>query len=246
MSPSSCEARRTEEDLRYQGPLDADETVVKIVGPFDFVVANAGGHGDYRPCSRRLFSDLLDHLDSLGDIERYSLVSDTWAMVRSAQVPASAFLDLVGRFVDETEHAIWSVIMGENKEPRSTMPGRGDPTRSSPSCRPWSVLRWTASPGRGRATSDLTRKLRGDLIAGAASWATTRPPLRGHARLPATSSREASSIPRSAPPLSPCTHITVGPRSTRRCGPRTTKRTLQPKESAISARWPGSRWRNWP
>ena len=133
--------------------LDEDETVVPIDGPFDFVVANAGGHGFYPTrYSEELFSDLLGHLGSLGDIERYSLVSDTWAMVRSAQVPASAFLDLVGRFVDETEHAIWSVIMGGLRALEHHALEDETRPRSSPSCATWLVQHSTASPGRGRAT----------------------------------------------------------------------------------------------
>ena len=148
--------------------LDADETVVRIDGPFDFVVANAGGHGFYRTrYSEELFSDLLDHLDSLGDIERYSLVSDTWAMVRSAQVPASAFLDLVGKFVDETEHAIWSVIMGGLR----ALEHHALDEETRPAFE--SFVRDLVAPALGRLAwegsgdeSDLTRKLRGDLIAG--------------------------------------------------------------------------------
>ena len=148
--------------------LDVDETVVPVDGPFDFVVANAGGHGFYRTrYSEELFSDLLGHLDSLGDIERYSLVSDTWAMVRSAQVPASAFLDLVGRFVDETEHAIWSVVMGGLRalEHHALEEGTRPAFESFVRDLVGPALDRLAWEGPGDE-SDLTRKLRGDLIAG--------------------------------------------------------------------------------
>ena len=148
--------------------LDKDETVVPIDGPFDFMVANAGGHGFYRTrYSEELFSDLLGHLDSLGDIERYSLVSDTWAMVRSAQVPASAFLDLVVRFVDENEHAIWSVIMGGLR----ALEHHALEEKTRPAFE--SFVRDLVGPALDRLAwegpgdeGDLTRKLRGDLIAG--------------------------------------------------------------------------------
>ena len=148
--------------------LDEDETVVPIDGPFDFVVANAGGHGFYRTrYSEELFSALLGHLNSLDDIERYSLVSDTWAMVRSAQVPATAFLDLVGRFVDETEHAIWSVIMGGLR----ALEHHALEEETRPAFE--SFVRALVGPALDRLAwegpgdeSDLTRKLRGDLIAG--------------------------------------------------------------------------------
>jgi puromycin-sensitive aminopeptidase len=146
--------------------LTEDETEIEVEGQVDYVVANAGGHGFYRTrYSEDLFAALLHHLDTLDDIERYSLVSDTWAMVRSAQVPASDFLDLVGSFQDETEHAIWSVIVGglgalehHALEP-DTRPPFEAYVRSliSPAL---DRLGWEGNAGE----SDLTRKLRGDLI----------------------------------------------------------------------------------
>jgi len=93
--------------------LESDDTKVEIEGSIDFVTANKGGHGFYRArYSDEMFASLLHHLESLDDIERYGLVSDTWAFVRSNQAPASDFLDLVGEFEAETEQAIWSVIIG--------------------------------------------------------------------------------------------------------------------------------------
>ncbi len=93
--------------------LESDDTKVEIEGSIDFVTANKGGHGFYRTrYSDEMFDGLLHHLESLDDIERYGLVSDTWAFVRSNQSPASDFLDLVGEFEAETEQAIWSVIIG--------------------------------------------------------------------------------------------------------------------------------------
>jgi puromycin-sensitive aminopeptidase len=146
--------------------LTGDEMVIPLEGAVDYVIANAGGHGFYRSrYSEDLFASLLHHLDTLDDIERYSLVSDTWAMVRSSQVPASDFLDLVGKFGDETEHAIWSVIVG----------GLGALRHHAvePETRPAfeSFVRDLVTPALSRLgwegaedESDLTRKLRGDLI----------------------------------------------------------------------------------
>jgi puromycin-sensitive aminopeptidase len=147
--------------------LTGDEMVVPVDGPVEYVVANAGGHGFYRTrYSEELFAGLLRHLDRLDDIERYSLVSDTWAMVRSAQVPASDFLDLVGHFGGETEHAIWSVIVGGLRSlehhalEEETRPAFEAYVRRlvSPALE---RLGWDPAEGE----SDLTRKLRGDLIA---------------------------------------------------------------------------------
>jgi puromycin-sensitive aminopeptidase len=146
--------------------LTEDERVIPVEGAVEYVVANAGGHGFYRTrYAEDLFAVLLGHLDTLDDIERYSLVSDTWAMVRSAQVGASGFLDLVGAFGDETEHAIWSVIVGglgslehHALEPK-TRPAFEAYVRDliAPASQ---KLGWEAAEDE----SDLTRKLRGDLI----------------------------------------------------------------------------------
>ncbi len=147
--------------------LDTDEMVVPINGGIDYLVANAGGHGFYRTrYSDELFLGLMGNLDGLDDIERYSLVSDTWAMVRSAQVPTSDFLDLVGRFGDESEHAIWSVVLGGLRSIEhhalapETRPAFETFVRDL--VRPaLDRLGWEARAGE----TDLTRKLRGDLIA---------------------------------------------------------------------------------
>jgi aminopeptidase N len=146
--------------------LTADDSVVTLEGDVEFMVANAGGHGFYRTrYSDELFQGLLANLSTLDDIERYSLVSDTWAMVRSAQVPSSAFLDLVGSFSDETEQAIWSIIVGglgaleHHALDEATRPAFEDFVRSliSPAL---DRLGWEVD-----GDDDLTRKLRGDLIA---------------------------------------------------------------------------------
>jgi puromycin-sensitive aminopeptidase len=147
--------------------LTGDEMVLPIRGAVSYVVANAGGHGFYRTrYSEDLFAALLDHLDTLDDIERYSLVSDTWAMVRSAQVPASDFLDLVGKFDGETEHAIWSVIIGGLR----SLEHHALEDEIRPAFEAYvrelvtpalERLGWEVAGDEG----DLTRKLRGDLIA---------------------------------------------------------------------------------
>ncbi|MGH3649193.1 MAG: M1 family metallopeptidase, partial [Acidimicrobiia bacterium] len=93
--------------------LQDDEAVVDIDGDLDWVVANAGGFGFYRTSyTDDLFGTLLAHIDSLGDNERYALVSDTLGFVRNGQLSTNHFFDLAARFVDEEEQAIWSVITG--------------------------------------------------------------------------------------------------------------------------------------
>lgn len=91
--------------------LENDEGVVQVEGDIEWVVANAGGHGFYRTnYADDFFESLLENIDALGDIERHTLVSDTLGFVRNGMIPSTHFLDLISRFGDETEHAIWSVI----------------------------------------------------------------------------------------------------------------------------------------
>src|SRR5690606_948454 len=76
--------------------LDEDETVVALDGELDWIVGNGGGHGFYRTgyCDTS-FNKLISNLESLDDIERYTLVSDTIAFIRSGQADSAHFLDLV-------------------------------------------------------------------------------------------------------------------------------------------------------
>ncbi|MFV1961486.1 MAG: M1 family metallopeptidase [Acidimicrobiia bacterium] len=144
-----------------------DETVVSIEGEIDWIVANSGGLGFYRTnYSEDLFDALLENISELGDIERYSLVSDTLSFVRNGQTASSYFLDLVEGFSDETEQAIWSVITGglalieHHTLDDAARPGFQEFVRNlvAPALQ---RLGWEAS----ESDSDLHRKLRGDLIA---------------------------------------------------------------------------------
>ena len=146
--------------------LEEDETVVPIEGNLDWMVTNAGGYGFYRShYSEELFESLLSRAADLEPIERYTLLSDTIAFVRCGQVSADAFLDLVGNFGDETEAAIWSVIIGglgllehhalderARESFEAFVRGLVGPVIDR--------LGWEPSPD----DSDLDRKLRGDLI----------------------------------------------------------------------------------
>ena len=111
--PVQLRGRAGGEGFESKVLLEQDDELVSIEDGIDYLVANGGGHGFYRTrYSEGLFAGILNNLDGLGDIERYTQVSDTWAFVKSGQLSAPSFLDLVGAFGSETEHAIWSVILG--------------------------------------------------------------------------------------------------------------------------------------
>ena len=146
--------------------LGTDEDTIRLEGEVDWIVANAGGHGFYRTSySDDLFEALFSNLDALDDIERYSLVSDTLAFVRNGQVPAANFLDLIGRFQDEEEHAIWSVVVSglslvEHHALDETVRDRFEDFVRGLLRPAFDRLGWEPSEGE----TDLDRKLRGMLI----------------------------------------------------------------------------------
>ncbi len=147
--------------------LEDDEVVVPVDGDVEWVTANAGGFGFYRTSySDDLFNSLLARASDLDDIERYALVADTMAFVRNGQVPSSSFLDLVAQFGEETEAAIWSVIVAglglleHHALDEEVRPAFEASVRDllGPALE---RLGWDPRDGE----SDLDRKLRGDLIA---------------------------------------------------------------------------------
>ena len=140
---------------------------VEIEGEIDYLVVNTGGHGFYRVrYSDELATKLVENLSSLDAIERLTVVNDTRALMESGQLPASAYLDLVANFKKEDEWAVWIEILGGLGviEHHTMSPEAKDGFRLfarnliSPALE---GLGWDAHD----EDSDLTRKLRGSLIA---------------------------------------------------------------------------------
>ncbi len=80
----------------------------------EWVVINAGGHGFYRV---RYAPDLLSRLtgnvqENLSAVERFNLLNDTWAAALTGLTPLTAYLDLLPLFRDETDHNVWTAILG--------------------------------------------------------------------------------------------------------------------------------------
>ncbi|MGE0820972.1 MAG: M1 family metallopeptidase [Candidatus Binatia bacterium] len=78
------------------------------------VVVNAGGHGFYRV---RYSPELLTKLTAtphttLTAVERFNLVNDTWAATLAGLTPMTTYLDLLQLFRDETDHNVWTAILG--------------------------------------------------------------------------------------------------------------------------------------
>jgi puromycin-sensitive aminopeptidase len=172
---ASSELWQVPVSLRTGGPngsqvhkvlLGAAEQTVDLGSDPTWVVANAGGDGFYRV---RYSTDLLRKLTTnlqqeLTAIERFSLVSDTWAGVVAGLAPLADFLELARLFTDETDRNVWSALIGAlGSINRALEPARRPALRRSVRqlVRPaLERLGWTPSEGE----SDLTGQLRAALF----------------------------------------------------------------------------------
>ena len=92
---------------------DRELRIALPVSP-EWVVVNAGGHGFYRvhysqDLLNRLTTNVHEHLSA---VERFNLVNDTWAATLAGLTPLATYLDLLKLFRDETDHNVWTAIVG--------------------------------------------------------------------------------------------------------------------------------------
>ncbi len=151
-------------------------THVALDSPPSWITANAGGHGFYRVLyPERLRNGILTHLDGLDDLERFCLIDDTWALVESGELPATAYLDVAATYRTEKEFVIWSAVLGGLGTMHHHLVGKDHQGRFSslvmeligPTLE---RLGWDPHPN----DSDLTRQLRG-LMLGAAGRLACHP-----------------------------------------------------------------------
>jgi len=104
------EAEQVEHHRVLLGP---DGARVDLGGRVNWVVVNEGGWGFYRAHQYGdLAQALADQLGNLGPLERFNLVSDTWAEVLAGIQPLGAFLALIRRLENESDPSVWSVVVG--------------------------------------------------------------------------------------------------------------------------------------
>jgi puromycin-sensitive aminopeptidase len=145
--------------------LEGPETTMPLAAGPEWVVVNAGGHGFYRVrYAPALRERLLGMLDRLAPIERFNLVSDLMALCQAGMLPAADFLELTGRFRDETDRNVWAALIGSLAYVNRVIddgarPGLAALVRDR--LRP-AVARLGWEPRSGE--SELTRQLRGDLL----------------------------------------------------------------------------------
>jgi puromycin-sensitive aminopeptidase len=101
---------------------DFDPLPVLVDGPATVAVAdgaglvvNAGGSGYYRVSyPTGAVARLADRLGELAPLERYNLVSDSWAAALSGQAPLADVLAVARALVNSAERdpSVWSVVLG--------------------------------------------------------------------------------------------------------------------------------------
>ena len=93
--------------------LSSPEARVELPAPAEWVVVNENASGFYRTSyARELLARLAAELfENLSPLERFALVSDTWAAVLARVTPVSEYLDLTAKFGVESDRNVWSAII---------------------------------------------------------------------------------------------------------------------------------------
>jgi len=93
--------------------LTEAETTLQLPGKLEWALLNEGGHGFYRVrYSPEMLSALTRNLTALKPIERFGLVSDTWAATVAGLTPLAEFIKMARLFRDETDINVWRALIG--------------------------------------------------------------------------------------------------------------------------------------
>ena len=93
--------------------LTEAETTLQLPGKLEWALLNEGGHGFYRVrYSPEMLSALTKNLSALKPIERFGLVSDTWAATVASLTPLAEFIKMARLFRDETDINVWRALIG--------------------------------------------------------------------------------------------------------------------------------------
>ena len=93
--------------------LTEKETTIDLGGPVEWVVVNEDGWGFYRVrYEAGLREELTADLGRLSPLERFALVSDTWAAVLAGRSPLRDYLGLARLFGDEDDPDVRRAVIG--------------------------------------------------------------------------------------------------------------------------------------
>jgi puromycin-sensitive aminopeptidase len=84
-----------------------------LPGKLEWALLNEGGHGFYRVhYAPPLLAAITKNLDAIQPIERFGLVSDTWAATVAGLGPLREFLKMARLFTGETDINVWRALIG--------------------------------------------------------------------------------------------------------------------------------------
>jgi len=140
-------------------------TTLDLPGKVEWALLNEGGSGFYRVrYSADLLQALTGNLGELSAIERFGLVSDTWAATVAGLTPLADFANLARLFRNETDLSVWRALIGGFNyldmivsEAQRPFLARAVRDIAGPAA---ARLGWVARPGE----DELTRQLRATLI----------------------------------------------------------------------------------
>lgn len=147
------------------------------------LLVNEGGHGFYRVhYAPELLAALLDEgLDKLAPIERFNLISDSWASVQAGLMPLDDYLTMTERFRGERDKNVWTILLSSLQTLNRLLEVEERPgfqrlvrDRLAPA---FAELGWTLRQG----DSELTNQLRGELLRGLGILGN-EPGIQNHAR----------------------------------------------------------------
>jgi aminopeptidase N len=96
--------------------LDKLSNNFDLVGCNGVLQANAGNTGYFRVLYEpALFNDLLRTMEKLPESDRLNLVTDTWALVESGQLPASTYFELLEDLRGDDSFAVWQSALGTDE-----------------------------------------------------------------------------------------------------------------------------------
>ena len=145
--------------------LGEAETRVELPAAPEWVLANTGGHGFFRVgYALPMLKKLARSVAKVSPIDRFNVASDAFALSQAGFLPAVEYLELTGRFREERDRNVWTVLTGSfgfvNRVlPESARPGLEAFVRHRVSLAA-ELLGWDREAGE----SELVRQLRGDLL----------------------------------------------------------------------------------
>jgi puromycin-sensitive aminopeptidase len=152
------------EELRLL--LSDERAQLRLPQGSGWVVGNAGGHGFYRVrYARELLDRLLPRIQQdLSPIERFNLLSDSWAATLAGYVPLADFLDLTALYREDLDETVWTLLVGAFSSLRRMMGEDERPAIAALVRDRLSGIAQTLGWQPGQGESDRTRELRGMIL----------------------------------------------------------------------------------